>query len=188
MPALAAASPVFQHPPPQVPPQTGFGTFGLPGAPSFQPQQQRMGGPQGFGFGFGFGTPAALDAPAAASGLTGAGSLPGPEETGAVLDEIADALMRMKYDRVVRKESSNKDFFHCYDNVVTSLHGLALRFNSSLPAPPLRAPRQPSLIPPPPRLHLGPNPFGVRLSHDGRSVHSADRLSKNDNDLPYCST
>ncbi|CAK7201825.1 hypothetical protein SEUCBS139899_004540 [Sporothrix eucalyptigena] len=117
----------------------------------------------------------------------GGPDVPGQEEAGRVIDEIADALVNLQRQHVWKKMSTN-DFFRSYDSIVASLRGFALRFNANLPPTTgSRIPRQPDPIPNPLLLQLGPNPFGIRLSHDGRSTTELNRFRGGDG-LPAGST
>ncbi|KIH88777.1 hypothetical protein SPBR_06847 [Sporothrix brasiliensis 5110] len=184
--------------------------FGLPGQPPFQP-------PQWPGFGSGLpgshgltGAPGGLGLPGAPGGLglpgapgasttsspgvqegQAASDGPGPAEAAGILEEITKALLYIHGARRA-KHMGRDEFDDRFNSIVASIHGLADRFNAAAPpAPPhpfVRGLPRSQITLPPPRRVLGPNPFGLRLSHDGNSVSSADRNVTRDNEPPRWST
>ncbi|CAK7273461.1 hypothetical protein SEPCBS57363_005663 [Sporothrix epigloea] len=106
--------------------------------------------------------------------------LPGPAEASGVLCSISNALMKnMRAHSSKWEKRDKKSFEATFYSIITSLRGLADRFTSSLPpehhsqlSDDDDAPHH--LIPPQPQLRLDPNPFGLRLTHDSRSVVQAN--------------
>ncbi|CAK7273463.1 hypothetical protein SEPCBS57363_005664 [Sporothrix epigloea] len=110
--------------------------------------------------------------------------LPGPAEASGVLCSISNALMKSMRAHTSKWEKRDKKSFEVtFHSIITSLCGFADRFTWSLPPNPYNVPEETlnQLIPPPPRLQLSPNPFGLHMSHDGRSIVRANRFS---NELP----
>lgn len=103
-------------------------------------------------------------------------SVPDQKEAGLVLHSIADSLLTLRWE-LHRGDIDEKTFKASFYSAVASLRGLADRFTAATdqdtkPPDTSRERSRKYLIPTPapPSLRLGPNPFGLRLSHDGRSV------------------
>ncbi|CAK7242543.1 MAG: hypothetical protein STHCBS139747_004038 [Sporothrix thermara] len=116
--------------------------------------------------------------------------VPGPAEAGGILDSIAERLLYIKNERRA-KRMGRDDFDERFNNIVASIRGLSDRFTSSLPPGHQQLTQnytRHTLLVPPPRHVLGPNPFGLRLSHDGSRVSAVAPYSIIDRKLPDWST
>lgn len=102
--------------------------------------------------------------------------IPEPLQTFRVIDELADSLSKIKDDH--DKGRMNKaEFGEAFNNIVHSMRGFSLRFKSSreVDIPPGEARQEEMrqrrrIYPEAPRLQVVPNPFGLRLTHDGRDL------------------
>ncbi|KJR80267.1 uncharacterized protein SPSK_05352 [Sporothrix schenckii 1099-18] len=115
---------------------------------------------------------------------------PGPAKAAGILDEVTKALLYIHGERRTKRMGRN-DFDERFNNIVASIHGLADRFAAALPPTPLhplfRGPLRDQIPLLPPSRVFGPNPFGLRLSHDGSQVNSAGPYTTRD-ELPRSST
>ncbi|CAK7567670.1 MAG: hypothetical protein SEPTF4163_005638 [Sporothrix epigloea] len=118
----------------------------------------------------------------AVEGKTVASPIPDRAEAGRVIQSISDAFMRNMV-AYTTEQMDRESFEASFYSIITSLCGFADRFTYSLPPDPNDVPEETldRLLPPPPRLQLSPNPFGLHMSHDGRSIVRANRFS---NELP----
>ncbi|KAL1887780.1 hypothetical protein Sste5346_010019 [Sporothrix stenoceras] len=109
--------------------------------------------------------------------------LPGPVQTFRVIDELADMIIGVKQDHD-KGHINSEQFGRALNCIVDSMRGLSLRFKLSqevdipkreVQSEKMRQRRR--ICTPVPPFQFIPNPFGLRLSHDGRKLSQATKDS-----------